>query len=714
MRVTQSMYYNNIFGSNESKLNKELFDVNKQIASGLKIQYASDDIRTFTETMRLDNELTTISQIKKSTESGYKVSNQTDVTMNEFTDSMNRMRTLLIQASNDTNDDTSRDAIVAELRGIEKNLMSLSNTSINGQYLFSGSATDTKPISDDGIYHGNDVSISAFLGSNNQQQYNITGAKLFLGEESGVKREITSNVVNANLLGGESLNAQSSIGELMGDKDTAKLNQSHFYVRGTRSDGTSFKNIINLNETATIDDLLKGIENSYAANTVNVSFTDSGQIVVSDKQNGSSKLDFHIVGAVDYNSNYSSGSAVPADDAIVNILDELVTVSGATTDYSTATVFIKEFSKSNLTSSVDLDPLNLDPSKNIQGLVYDRVAFERKGSVLTSNAPQIIRDTHYVQNSGQITDSISSQRENGFAQDLTLLSEVADTKTEILVAGVSTDPKTYTIDGTSFVLDGKDVNGSTFTATIDLAIAPSTTATFSINGGPSNNIYNVDGSNVEADKMTYRQLMDVMNMITTNQLPVSTNSSSDFHNATQSATSVGNTSLTYDGKIEFKDLTNATTKASISLYDSNSNDFSKDASIMTFNTNNALTVRDSKTDFFKTIDDMIKAVENHNNAPDADATDVRNVGIQNAIAMMDDLQDHTFRIQSVAGAQSNTLTNSLERTSILEISTMSLRSSVIDTDLAESSLRLSQLSLTYQAMLSTVSKVSQLSLVNYI
>jgi len=706
MRVTQSMYYDNLYGTNNSKLNKELFDVNKQIASGLKIQYASDDVRTFTETMRLDNELTTIGQIKKSTESGYKVSNQTDVTMNEFTDSMNRMRTLLVQAANGTNDATSLDAIVAELKGIDKNLKSLANTSINGQYLFSGSAINTKPITDDGIYHGNNVAVSAFLGSNNQQQYNITGGQFFLGEELGVKREVTSNVVNSNLINGGGLSPQSTISELMGDKDISKVNQSHFYLRGTRSDGSSFKNIIDLDETATIDDLLKGIENSYASNTVNVSLSSSGQISVADKQTGSSKLDFHIVGAVDYNSDYTSGSAVPTDRAVVTDIDDL---DSGKTDYSTATssdFFVQDFSRSNLTSATGA-------ATNIQGLVYDRVAFERTGSTLTSNAPQILKDTHYISSGGQVLDTISTSKENAFATDSTLLSEVADTKTEITPV---TDPKTYTLAGTSLSLTGRDVTGAVFTAEIKLQ----STSVFSIDTNSDGtvdtdyDIFNVDGSKVEPDKMTYRQLMDVMNMITTNQLPATTNSASDYHEATENANFIGDTSLSYDGKIGFKDFTNSTTKASISLSDTNSDDFSKNASIMTFNTNNALTIRDPKTDFFKTIDDMIKAVENYKINPDADAIDVRNVGISNAIAMMDDLQDHTFRMQSIAGAQSNTLSNSLERTGILEISTMTLRSSVIDTDLAESSLRLTQLSLNYQAMLSTVGKVSQLSLVNYL
>ena len=167
--------------------------------------------------------------------------------------------------------------------------------------------------------------------------------------------------------------------------------------------------------------------------------------------------------------------------------------------------------------------------------------------------------------------------------------------------------------------------------------------------------------------------------------------------------------------------------ATISLYDSNSGDFSDNydsdgdgtndtnlASVMSFNSNNALTIRDPKTDFFKTIDDIITSVENHILYPDDTEGDGRSIGIENAITMMDDLQDHVFRSHSLVGANSNALTASLERTSILEISTKTLRSSVIDTDLAEASLELTQLTLNYEAMFSTVGRISQLSLVNYL
>jgi flagellar hook-associated protein 3 FlgL len=175
-----------------------------------------------------------------------------------------------------------------------------------------------------------------------------------------------------------------------------------------------------------------------------------------------------------------------------------------------------------------------------------------------------------------------------------------------------------------------------------------------------------------------------------------------------------NVSLSYDGKITFEQLNTSETKASISLYDSNSGNFASDSPVMSFNTNNSLTIRDPKTDFFKSIHEMIQSVVDYKEYPDASTGDKRGVGMENSIQMMDDLFEHVNRSHSIVGAQSNSLTRAMDRTDLLEISTMTLRSSTIDTDLAEASLNLTQLTLNYQAMLSTVGKVSQLSLVNYL
>lgn len=700
MRIASSMYYKNIYGENSSQLSKSLFDVNKQIASGLKIQYAYEGIRTFTETMRLDNEITTLDQTKNSVQSAMKFSDQTDAVLNEFETSMNRARTLLLNAANATNSETSLDAIAYELRGLEEHFKSLSNTSVNGQYLFSGSAVDTKPIASDGSYMGNDAILKAFTGSGTSQQYNISGAELFLGEEQSVKREITTNVMQYNLstkypdftdssVSGTAayITSDDTIRDLMGDTDNVVGGTHYFYISGTQSDGTSFKEKISMSDGDKIDDLLKRIGDIYGntadVDVVNVSLNPYGQIVIEDKMKGSSKIDFHMVGATDFDL-FDGTDAADIDSALYGVnAGKIDNLGSGETNFdkimfgtSTATnpnLFVKEFVKSSLSAADGV------VGNTIEGTLYDRTEFSKEGAMLSSSTPQIIKET------------------NAFATTSTKLSEVAS----------------ESLDGKSFVFEGVNVHGVSYTAQIDLANSGST---FSLDGGVTNyDIFDMGSPRtaVAADNMTYKQLMDVMNMVVTGNLPAA-NSAASYDAAIETADLGARTFLSYDGKITFEEIGIGNTQATMALYDVNSGNFSADASVMTFNTNNALTVRDPKTDFFKTLDAMITAVENHKLYPDGSSGDVRSVGIEDAVKMMDDLQDHIFRSHSQVGAQSNALTNSLERTEMLKMSSVGLRSSVIDTDLAEAYLTLEQLNTNYKAMLSTVTKVSELSLVNYL
>lgn len=700
MRITSSMYYNSLYGQNNAELNQKLFDVNKQIASGLKIQYAKDDITTFTETMRLDNEISALNEVKQSAQSGYKVSNQTDVILNDFETTMNRMRTLLIKAGNGTNDDTSLDSIAAELRGMQDHFMNLANSSINGKYLFGGSVTDTKPINEEGLYMGNDIAMKSFLGSGVQQQYNITGADFFLGEEVLIKKEVTTNNIHYNISArypdytdpnvvGEPVELRKSdtIRDMMGDVDNNidTVNaKNHFYLRGTKSDGVTFSEKISMRDDESVEGLLNRIGQVYGntpdLDIVNVKLNSYGQIVVQDKIPGSSKLDFHIVGAVDF----SGGGA--ADVTKLDDLDGGETkfdrIINGTTAAANPNLFVKEFVVSSLL------PAN-GVATSIEGIVYDRTKFSKNGSILSSSSSNIVRDS------------------NAFAGNTTKLSEVAD-----LSKG-----NAGTLDGTQFTLSGVNIYGNPYNAQIDLKSTINGGSTFSLDGGVTN--YEIFDMNLpraasNADDVTYKQFLDVINMITTNNIPVTTNTAVDYDYAVYSSKFSANTYLTDDGRIEFEQLSVTDTQTSISIFDSNSGDLTKDPSVMTFNTNNAITIRDPKTDFFKTLDEMITAVENHGLYPDSLGLDVRAVGIENAITMMDDLQEHVFRAHSLVGAQSNSLSKAIERTELMEISTNTLRSTVIDTDLAEASLQLTTLTLNYEAMLSTVGRVAKLSLVNYL
>ena len=62
----------------------------------------------------------------------------------------------------------------------------------------------------------------------------------------------------------------------------------------------------------------------------------------------------------------------------------------------------------------------------------------------------------------------------------------------------------------------------------------------------------------------------------------------------------------------------------------------------------------------------------------------------------------------------NALQYSYERSEILIVQAKTLKSDIVDTDMSEASMQLSQLQLNYQAMLSSIGKITKLSLVNYL
>jgi len=141
---------------------------------------------------------------------------------------------------------------------------------------------------------------------------------------------------------------------------------------------------------------------------------------------------------------------------------------------------------------------------------------------------------------------------------------------------------------------------------------------------------------------------------------------------------------------------------------------SDDATALLFNTNDALTVDDPKHDFFAAIDEAIAAVENGLTYPDGDnGALARNPGIENALARIDHVMAHVGKEHTKIGAMSNSLQYAVERNETLKLNVQTLRSDILDTDIGEASVKLNQLSLNYQALMASIAKVQNLSLVNY-
>ncbi len=270
--------------------------------------------------MRLNNEIETLQQSSDSSSKAKTFADNTDTALTSFSEKLDQFKVKLNQATTASNSPTSLQALANDMQGIRDYLVNLANTSINGQFLFSGSALSQKPVNSDGTYNGNAESLTAMVGSGVELPYNISGQSLFLGKDTDYNRAVSTNVTmyNQSKLNPATMTVDpnvtptkvflkdtDTIRDLVGDKNSVATDdpKAVFYLSGKKSDGKTFSNVIEMDTSSKVSDLLQSIGNAYGNTATNkvvdVSLNARGQIEVKDLKSGSQLLDMNIFGAID-------------------------------------------------------------------------------------------------------------------------------------------------------------------------------------------------------------------------------------------------------------------------------------------------------------------------------------------------------------------------------------------------------------------------------
>jgi len=799
MRITNGLLYSTSI-SNYRTSSTALYNVNEQISSGMKIQNSYDDTSIYVDSMRLSSQLSTLSQASESSSKASSFASNTDSTLTDMTTQLEKFKTLLSQASNASNSSTSLDAIAEELETIRDQIKTLSNTSINGQYLFSGSALSTKPISDDGTYNGNGESLTAVVGAGLELSYNIDGNSLFLGSDSEYTKTVSTNVAMYNQTSlhpnsmtnagtdsaakEEYLTEDNTIRDMVGDSDSDATNDPNtvFYLSGRNTSGDTFNTKISMSSTSSVSDLLESIGNAYGNTSTNklvdVSMNAHGQIEVTDLSGGNNVIDMNLFAAVDRTA--TSGTSGNADQSSVNNLvaqSNVDIISFNASNYTTTNSASTISSRSDLYNSgtydigypledsngkaakastllSDIMPSNVDSIQvggttlsvtatttvqdlmntistetggttriengqlivasasavNIQLTAQDATAtatagfsipdavnytqrgFEKNGNELTGNASQVVKST------------------NEYATSTTKLSEVA---------GVDT------LDGKSLTLAYTDKNGNSNTATLNLSNGGSSVSVDLNGDGDTSDanetftLFDGSGNATSADNVTYKQLTDVIGMLTSGSLPTTgvpaaSTPNEEYNYAVKTSASSVDVKLNDQGQISILDRTASASKINFSMYDSDSGDYSgTTGSALSFMSNNSVTTASPSIDLFDQLDEMIASVRSGTYRMDSESSDPRNVGMQNSLALIDHIADHIEKAHTKIGALSNAMTDAKDTADTLSTSVTKIQTDVVGVDIAEAYLQYTSISTSYQTMLSTITKVMSMSLADY-
>ncbi len=336
----------------------------------------------------------------------------------------------------------------------------------------------------------------------------------------------------------------------------------------------------------------------------------------------------------------------------------------------------------------------------------------------TNNASEY-QKTYFNKEGAKLESNVAQIAQNGAANGSTKLSEVAKGGLENSV----------------FNMKLNDVNGSFLKAQM---ILDNNGAFLSLPNGIKIPLYDPTSADIQASKpneVTYRQLMDAMSIALNysntdpaiyqqiSDNPTSKESKERFIELLKQAKDNLSVNLNEEGKVIIQDNMHSNTKMQFMLFDKNANDFSQNAlhsdkPSLKLNANNALIIDKPSVNFFDQLENIITSVRKGIYRPDAlgdtYSSDMRNLGIQNGITLIDHLSDHIEKMIAKNGAHGKAFENIIRRNEVLKTQVQSIRGETTGTDMAETYNKFSNLTNNYNAVLASTNKINNLSLTKYL
>ncbi len=158
---------------------RRLADGQEQIATGVRLNRASQSPGESTTLLRNQRSLDRLAQFERNTANARLWLETADTTLNGGVDSLTRARTLAVQGANDTNSVEARAAIAADLRSIGAEMLSLANTTVNNRPIFGGTAGAAQAYDDTGAFIGNTGDILRSVSPNESFSVATNGPAAF-------------------------------------------------------------------------------------------------------------------------------------------------------------------------------------------------------------------------------------------------------------------------------------------------------------------------------------------------------------------------------------------------------------------------------------------------------------------------------------------------------------------------------------------------------
>ena len=232
-RITHAMVTSSLLNDLNSSL-ASLERTGEELSSGRTILEPSDNPYGASQVIDLQSQLDGLSSYATATQDGISWTNTASSALSSINNVVARVRELLVQAANGTNNQSDLNTVAQEVEQLTESVKQDANTQYAGQYVFSGTSTTTAPYQPGAgdEYQGNHETISRAIGPG--ATVTISGdisTLLGNGEASGDGKLLdTLRTIAKNLKGGTAEDR-----EALGSTDLTKIDANTETLRQLQS-----------------------------------------------------------------------------------------------------------------------------------------------------------------------------------------------------------------------------------------------------------------------------------------------------------------------------------------------------------------------------------------------------------------------------------------------------------------------------------------------
>jgi len=178
MRVTNRSIFESV-KYNLGNISEQLNKANEIASTGKRINSLSDDPVGLTQSLSIQSSLANIEQMQRNIDYGKSWLSASESALTSVDNILSNTKALCVQMASGTAGADQRSAAAETLQNNLDEIVSLANTNVAGNYIFSGTKTDIEPFDQDGTYNGDNNPFAIKISKNATVEIGGDGQAVF-------------------------------------------------------------------------------------------------------------------------------------------------------------------------------------------------------------------------------------------------------------------------------------------------------------------------------------------------------------------------------------------------------------------------------------------------------------------------------------------------------------------------------------------------------